>query len=83
MFIGEVTMEDTEEFHNTISKKVRELRIERDLTQLDVSLQLGFNNPTFITNAESPNNSKKFNLTQLHKLSIIFKIDMCEFFQNN
>ena len=83
MFIGEVTIEETEEFHRNISKTVRNLRIERELTQLDVSLQLGFNNPTFITNAESFNSSKKFNLTQLHKLSIIFDIGMCEFFKKD
>jgi len=81
MFISEITNDETIEFHNNVSKNVKKIRQEKKLTQLDVSLALGFNNPSFVTNAESPNNDKKFNLTQLHKLSIILDVDICEFFK--
>jgi len=82
LFVCEVTSVDSEIFHNNISRNVRKFRIEKSLTQLDISLLMGFNNPSFITNAESNNSEKKFNLTQLHKLSIILEIDICQFFKS-
>jgi transcriptional regulator with XRE-family HTH domain len=49
-----ITSEDSKNFHDNISKNVRKLRLEKSLTQLDISLLMGFNNnPSFITNAES------------------------------
>ncbi len=77
----EITSEDSKSFHNNISNNVRFFRKEKLMTQLDVSLDLGFNNPSFVTNAESINSNKKFNLTQLHKLSVILNINICEFFK--
>ncbi|AXH15378.1 helix-turn-helix domain-containing protein [Malaciobacter mytili] len=81
MFISEFTEEESEKFHQNISKNIRKIRKEKKLTQLDVSLALGFSNPSFITNAESEKSKKKFNLNQLYKLSIIFNVDICEFFR--
>lgn len=81
MFIAEVTEEESEKFHQNISKNVRRIRQEKGLTQLDVSLALGFSNPSFLTNAESKNSNKRFNLNQLHKLSIIFDVNICDFFE--
>ena len=75
-----IASEDSKNFHDTISKNIRKLRLKKSLTQLDISLLMGFNNPSFITNAESINSNKKFNLTQLHKLSIILEVDICKFF---
>lgn len=81
MFIAEITEEESNQFHHKISENVRKIRQEKKLTQLDVSLALGFSNPSFLTNAESKNSNKKFNLNQLHKLSVIFDVDICEFFK--
>ena len=81
MLIAEITEEESYNFHQNISKNVRKIRKEKSLTQLDVSLALGFSNPSFVTNAESEKSDKKFNLNQLHKLSIIFEVNICEFFK--
>lgn len=83
MLIAEITEEESNKFHQNISKNVRRIRQEKNLTQLDVSLALGLSNPSFITNAESMSSDKKFNLNQLHKLSIIFNINICEFFKED
>ncbi|RXJ67672.1 transcriptional regulator [Halarcobacter ebronensis] len=83
MLIAEITEEESNKFHQNISKNVRKIRQEKNLTQLDVSLALGLSNPSFITNAESMSSDKKFNLNQLHKLSIIFNINICEFFKED
>ena len=83
MLVSEITEEESNRFHQNISKNVRKIRKEKGLTQLDVSLSLGFSNPSFMTNAESENSEKKFNLNQLHKLSVVFDVDICEFFKNN
>jgi len=83
MLIAEITEEESNNFHQNISKNVRRLRQENNLTQLDVSLALGLSNPSFITNAESMSSDKKFNLNQLHKLSIIFNVNICEFFKED
>jgi transcriptional regulator with XRE-family HTH domain len=75
-------MQKTEiEFHQNISANVKRLRKDKNITQLQVSQALGFTNPSFITNAESVNSDKRFNLNQLHKLSIFFNVDICEFFK--
>ncbi|MEA2017040.1 MAG: helix-turn-helix transcriptional regulator [Campylobacterota bacterium] len=81
MIIAEITEEESELFHKQISKQVKKIRVSQNLTQLDVSLKLGLSNPSFITNAESPNSEKKFNLNQLHKLSLIFNVNICDFFE--
>jgi len=81
MLIAEITEEESNKFHQNISKNVRRIRKEKKLTQLDVSLSLGLSNPSFVTNAESEKSDKKFNLNQLHKLSLIFEVDICEFFK--
>ena len=81
MLIAEITEEESNQFHQNISKNVRKIRQEKCLTQLDVSLALGFTNPSFVTNAESQKSNKKFNLNQLHKLSILFNVSICEFFK--
>ncbi|RXK01160.1 transcriptional regulator [Arcobacter sp. CECT 8986] len=81
MFLAEVTEDDLNNFHNTISKNVRRIRKEKKLTQLDVSLALGLSTPSFITNAESLNSKKRFNINQLYKLAIFFKVDISEFFK--
>jgi transcriptional regulator with XRE-family HTH domain len=83
MLIAEITEEESNKFHQNISKNVRRIRQENNLTQLDVSLALGLSNPSFITNAESISSDKKFNLNQLHKLSIIFNVNICEFFKED
>lgn len=83
MLIAEITEEESNKFHQNISKNVRRIRQENNLTQLDVSLALGLSNPSFITNAESMSSDKKFNLNQLHKLSIIFNVNICEFFKED
>lgn len=83
MLIAEITEEESNKFHQNISKNVRRLRQENNLTQLDVSLALGLSNPSFITNAELMSSDKKFNLNQLHKLSIIFNVNICEFFKED
>ena len=81
MFIAEITGEETDKLHKKVSENVRKIRLNKNLTQLDVSLALGLSNPSFVTNAESLNSSKKFNLNQLYKLSIIFDVELCEFFK--
>lgn len=83
MLLSDITEEESNNFHQNISNNVRRVRKEKGLTQLDVSLALGFSNPSFVTNAESLNSDKKFNLNQLHKLSIIFEVDICEFFKHS
>ncbi len=83
MLIAEITEEESNIFHQNISKNVRRIRQEKNLTQLDVSLALGLSNPSFITNAESLNSNKKFNLNQLYKLSKIFNVNICDFFKEN
>ena len=41
MFIAEITEEETDKFHQKVSENVRKIRLNKNLTQLDVSLALG------------------------------------------
>ena len=45
-----------------------------------MALSMGFTTATFYTNAEN-SNDKHFNLEHLIKLSKLFNVDICEFFE--
>lgn len=78
---ADMTNDEIEEVYKKTSENIKKIRLEKDLTQTDIALSMGFTTATFYTNAENSNN-KHFNLEHLIKLSRILEVDICEFFKD-
>jgi transcriptional regulator with XRE-family HTH domain len=69
-----------EHFYQIIGKNVAKYRKARNLSQLDLSLQMGYKSVSVVSGSEICYNNKHFNLEQLLKISQILEIDLCDFF---
>lgn len=70
----------TDELYILIGKNVARLRKEANLSQLDLSLEMGNKSTSLVSSAEIYKNKRKFNIAQLHKIANILNVDICEFF---
>ncbi len=71
----------SQQLYKTIGKNVALLRKEKQLSQLELSLAMGYKSVSVVSGAEICYNSKHFNLDQLLKISQILGVDICEFFK--
>ena len=71
----------TEEIYKLIGKNVAEFRKRANMSQLELSLEMGNKSTSLVASAEIYKNNRKFNITQLHKISKILNIEFCEFFK--
>lgn len=67
-------------FYENISKRVRELRESRKISQLDMALSIDIKSAAFYSNCENNKYGKHFNLEHLYKISKILNISLNEFF---
>lgn len=70
-----------EQLYKTIGKNVAILRKEKNLSQLALSLAMGYKSVSVVSGAEICYNSKHFNLEQLLKIAQILEVDICDFFK--
>jgi len=74
------TEDEMENFHNKIAKNVKRIRQEKSLTQLDLALELGFKNSSFISHAENPKLTKHhYSLEHLYKISKVLDTNLNKF----
>ena len=71
----------TDEFYRIIGKNVAKTRKEKGLSQLDLSLQMGYKSVSIVWGAEIYYNGKHFNLEHLLKISQILDVNICDFFK--
>ncbi len=70
------------EFQDLISNNIKELRIERKMTQLDLSIELGLKNSSFISHVENPKiKTHHYSIVHLYKLSKVFDVEIEKFFK--
>ena len=69
----------TDELYQIIGKNVAKTRKEKGLSQLDLSLQMGYKSVSIISGAEIYYNGKHFNLEHLLKISQILDVNICDF----
>ena len=69
----------TEELYQIIGKNVAKIRKEKGLSQLDLSLQMGYKSVSIVSGAEVYYNGKHFNLEHLLKISQILDVNICDF----
>jgi transcriptional regulator with XRE-family HTH domain len=71
----------TDELYVLIGKNVARLRNEANLSQLELSLEMGNKSTSLVSSAELYTKKRKFNIAQLQKIAKILDIDICEFFK--
>lgn len=71
----------TDELYQIIGKNVAKIRKEKGLSQLDLSLQMGYKSVSIVSGAEIYYNGKHFNLEHLLKISQILDVNICDFFE--
>ena len=76
-----VSEEQIDSFHKNICENVKRIRKEKNISQLEVALTIGQKSSGFYSNMENYKHKKDFNLTHLFKLSILFDVDIEEFFK--
>ncbi|CAM3964731.1 helix-turn-helix domain-containing protein [Arcobacter cloacae] len=76
-----VTEEEIDSFYERVSKNVKRIRLEKKMSQLEVSLSIGQKSSGFYSHMENYKHRKHFNLTHLYKLSVLFAVEIEEFFK--
>lgn len=71
----------TEELYKLIGKNVAKFRKKANMSQLELSLEIGNKSTSLVSSAEICKNNRKFNIAQLHKISKILNIEFCNFFK--
>lgn len=74
---------EIDEFHIKIGRKVKEERNKKKITQLDLSLAMGYKSVSLISAAEVASNGKHFNLEHLYKISKVLNISLHDLIPSN
>ena len=69
-----------EQLYRIIGKNVAKYRKAKNLSQLDLSLQMGYKSVSVVSGSEICYKNKHFNLEQLLKISQVLEINLCDFF---
>ena len=67
-----------QEFHKKIGTNVAKYRKEANLSQLELSLMMGYKSISIVSSAEIYYKGKHFNLEHLLKIASILEIDICK-----
>ncbi len=67
-----------EEFYKLIGQNVKKYRIEKNMTQLELTHEMGLKSVSLVSAAELYTNKTHFNIEHLHKISRILEIDICK-----
>ncbi|PAV00562.1 helix-turn-helix domain-containing protein [Helicobacter sp. TUL] len=76
----ECDKEQIQDFYRYIAKNVARLRKEKGLSQLDLSLAIGYKSVSLVAGAEAGYKNIHFNLEHLYKISKVLEVEMKEFF---
>lgn len=68
-------------FHKTIASNVARIRKAKGLSQLDLSLAIGYKSVSLVAGAEAGYKNTHFNLEQLYRIASALEVDIREFFK--
>lgn len=71
----------SKQLYRLTGTNVAKLRKEKKLSQLNLSLAMGYKSVSVVLGTEVHYNNIHFNIEQLLKISQILGIDICEFFK--
>jgi transcriptional regulator with XRE-family HTH domain len=73
----------SKQLYQKIGKNVAKYRKAKNLSQLELSLEMGYKSVSVVSGAEVCYKEKHFNIEQLLKISQILDVDICEFFKSS
>ena len=76
------TEDEVSDIYKRIGLKVKALRESRKMTQLDLSLEMGYKSVSLVSAAELSADNKHFNIEHLYKISKILDVEMSYFFED-
>ncbi len=83
MYLSNVDEEEIKEFYKLISRNIKKYRIEKNMSQLELSLAIGQRGNAFYSYAENNKNNKHFNLEHLYKIAKELNVDICDFLKED
>jgi len=72
-----------EDFYKLVGKNVARLRKEKGMSQMKLSLEMGYESVSVVSSAEVCYRGKHFSLGNLYQISNILEVDICDFFIEN
>ena len=69
------------DLYKDIGKRVKELREQKNVTQLELSLEMGYKSVSLVSAAELCNDGKHFNIEHLYRISKVLDEDIEYFFK--
>ena len=79
--INDSKNEEIKQYHQKIAKNVARIRKEKKISQLELSLSLGYQSVSLVAGAEAGYKNIHFNLEHLYKISQILEVEIIEFFK--
>lgn len=76
------TQKEIDKFHQKLSSKIRKLREEKGISQLDLALEIGIKSVAFYSNCENNRYKKHFNLEHIYKISKALNISLYSLFKD-
>ena len=70
-----------EDFYILIGKNVKRIRMEKNLSQLELAIMIGQRSTSFYSKCENYKNKEHFNLEHLYLIANTLNIDLSEFFK--
>lgn len=69
---------EIKDFYERISSNIKQKRLEKNMKQLDVALEIGIKSVAFYSNCENLTYDKHFNLEHVYKLAKLFDVEPYE-----
>lgn len=71
--------EEITRFYRRVSRNIKRVRLQKNMSQLDVALELGIKSVAFYSNCENLKYNKHFNLEHIYKIAKLFDMQPHEF----
>lgn len=74
------TQDEILAFHKRVSARIKALREERGISQLELALDIGIKSIAFYSNCENNRYGKHFNLEHCYKIAKSLNVNVKDFF---
>lgn len=73
---------EIQSIYKLIGENVKHYRMQKEITQLQLSYEMGYKSVSLVSAAELCNDGKHFNIEHLYKISKILDTPICKFFES-
>ena len=80
--LSNISNQEVQELHSVIGRRIKELREEKSISQLDLALAIGIKSVAFYSNCENNKNNKHFNVEHIYKICKVLNITLSDFFDS-